>query len=71
MRQRGLARALRAGWQHIRDRSLHTTAAAAQQAAPQPDTIEVRAGKRSRRQPYACKGLLLHPIFADRACGGF
>jgi hypothetical protein len=40
--QRALARALRTGWREFQERGLQTSAAAAQQAAPQPDTIEVR-----------------------------
>ncbi|KAI8470294.1 MAG: NADH:ubiquinone oxidoreductase 76 kDa subunit [Monoraphidium minutum] len=39
--QRALARALRAGWQHGQERGLQSSAAVAQQAAPQADTIEV------------------------------
>ncbi|GBF88631.1 NADH:ubiquinone oxidoreductase 76 kDa subunit [Raphidocelis subcapitata] len=39
--RRALARSWRAGWRQVEDRGLHTSAAAAQQAAPQPDTIEV------------------------------
>ena len=44
-RQRALARAWQAGWQHAQERALHASASVAQQAAAQPDTIEVGRGE--------------------------
>jgi hypothetical protein len=39
--KRAVARAWRAGWHYTQERGLQTSAYVAQQAAPQPDTIEV------------------------------
>jgi hypothetical protein len=53
MGRRALARALGAGWREWQGRGISTSAAAAQQAAPQADTIEVGAHLLAARPPRA------------------